>query len=233
MIQVLPGVLLNSSTKRGYSLGSVKVQGKKSHWDASVRPMSRSRFFRCLLRFFTMRFLRLSWNVKHRNWEKYCCWNIKFMVPKHGRPMLPHLIVVTKMVYSHMFLQVWMIIILPQVGQTTPIEVPVSITVRQRVSVRFKPQVRWKRCWWHDDKEPTILTLWLPPNLVFGAKHPVWCCGDHICNAHIFFLSWGDTVNACEQADCWIRWNFINPKGNYCAGNRPKLQQQSIKSIKY
>lgn len=66
MIQVLPGVLLNSSTKRWYSLGSAKVQGKKSHLDASIRPTSLSRFFRCLLRFFTMRFLRVSWNIRHR-----------------------------------------------------------------------------------------------------------------------------------------------------------------------
>lgn len=156
------------------------------------------------------------------------------MVPKHGRPMLPHLIVVTKMVYPHVFLQIWVIIILPQVGQTTPIEVPVSIPVKQRVSVGFKPPGMMKEIMMiHDDEEPTILTLWLPPNLVFGAEHPLWCCGDHIWNARIFFLSWGDTVNACEQADCWMTWNFINPKGNYCARNCLKLQQQSIKSIKY
>lgn len=66
MIQVLPGVLLNSSTKRWYSLGSAKVQGKKS-----MRPTSLSRFFRCLLRFFTMRFLRVSWNIRQRNREHH------------------------------------------------------------------------------------------------------------------------------------------------------------------
>lgn len=66
MIHVLPGLLLNSSTKRWYSLGSAKVQGKKSHLDASTRPTSLSRFFLYLLRFFTMRFLRLSCNIKHR-----------------------------------------------------------------------------------------------------------------------------------------------------------------------
>lgn len=70
MIQVLPGLLLNSSTKRWYSLGSAKVQGKKSHLDASIRPISLSRFFRYLFRFFTMRFLRVSCNINHRNKEK-------------------------------------------------------------------------------------------------------------------------------------------------------------------
>lgn len=70
MIQVLPRVLLNSSRQRWYSLGRTKVRGKKSHLDASVWPKSFSRFLRCLLRFFTMRFLRQSWNInqKDRKW---------------------------------------------------------------------------------------------------------------------------------------------------------------------
>lgn len=62
MIQVLPGLRLNSSTKRWYSLGSSKVRGKKSHFAASKRPDSRSRNFRYLFRFFTMRFFLVSWN---------------------------------------------------------------------------------------------------------------------------------------------------------------------------
>lgn len=69
MIQVLPRVLLNSSKQRWYSLGRTKVRGKKSHLDASVWPKSFSRFFRCLFRFFTMRFLRQSWNMNHKKEE--------------------------------------------------------------------------------------------------------------------------------------------------------------------
>lgn len=70
MIQVLPGVLLNSSTKMWYSLGRVKVRGKKSHLAASERPASLSRFFRSRLRFFTVRFFRVSWKLVKTNKQK-------------------------------------------------------------------------------------------------------------------------------------------------------------------
>lgn len=109
--------------------------------------------------------------------------------------MLPHLIMVAKVVYPYMLLHVWVIKILPQPGHITPVEVPLSITVRKRVNARFKQRILWHRSWC-DDKQPTPLTLWLQPNLVFGAIHQVWCWVDHICNARTFFPPWGDSVTS-------------------------------------
>lgn len=54
MIQVIPGFLRNSSTKRWYSQGISKVLGKKSHLAASSFPASRSSCFRNRFRFFTI-----------------------------------------------------------------------------------------------------------------------------------------------------------------------------------
>lgn len=45
--------------------------------------------------------------------------------------MLPHLIMVAKVVYPHMFLHVGMIKILPEPAHITPVEVPLSFTIRE------------------------------------------------------------------------------------------------------
>lgn len=47
--------------------------------------------------------------------------------------MLPHLIMVAKVVYPYMFLHVRMIKILPEPTHITPVEVPFTITVRERI----------------------------------------------------------------------------------------------------
>lgn len=46
--------------------------------------------------------------------------------------MLPHLIMVAKVVYPYMFLHVRVIKILPEPAHITPVEVPLSITARKK-----------------------------------------------------------------------------------------------------
>lgn len=171
MIQVLPGLLLNSSTKRWYSLGSAKVQGKKSHLDASMRPISRSRFFLYLLRFFTIRFLRVSCSIKQRNrnlqhdswFELETVVTATTAVSELARLMLPHLIMVAKVVYPDMFLHVWMIKILPEPAHITPVKIPLSITVRKRTDIIYEPVDSSKTLlWWQTDNRTHSLTSTQP-----------------------------------------------------------------------
>lgn len=53
--------------------------------------------------------------------------------------MLPHLIMVAKVVYPYMFLHVRMIEILPDPANITPVEIPLSITVGNRIAFIHKP----------------------------------------------------------------------------------------------
>lgn len=55
---------------------------------------------------------------------------------RHARLMVPHLIMVAKVVYPHMFLHVGVIEILPEPAHITPVEVPLSITVEEKKSRR-------------------------------------------------------------------------------------------------
>lgn len=165
MIHVLPGVLLNSSTKMWYSLGRVKVRGKKSHLAASERPASLSRFFRSRLRFFTVRFLRVSWKVREKKlknqphgftvqWAGNGClvfpWS-QFIIPRLFQFKPAYLIIVVKVVYPDVLLHVGVIKILPEPGPITPVKVPLSITVRGRKGARERKREKNS---WQIDRRP-------------------------------------------------------------------------------
>lgn len=93
--------------------------------------------------------------------------------------MVPHLIMVAKVVYPHMFLHVGVIEILPEPAHITPVEVPLSITVEEKKKASNHSNHTY------DDREAddvtmtrqqtTLLTPSLQPSLVFGAGRPVWC----------------------------------------------------------
>lgn len=204
MIHVLPMVLLNSSRKRWYSLGRTKVQGKKSHLDASIRPMSFSRLFRCLLRFFTMRFLRHSWsgNRKDRNVHLN---NIKspFPGPNHWRSLT-----------SYWFWK-WFILMWSSTHKWSKLSFIQPRSHQLRSHSSFLPEKR-PGCFQNDDVNANVtiggrtwLTLWLLPNRVFVAKHPVQCLVCYTCIAGIFFHPWRDTAAVLkveEQSDLhlWV-----------------------------
>lgn len=60
----------------------------------------------------------------------------------HKRLLLPHLIMVTKVVYPYVLLHVGVIEILPQPSHITPIEVPLTFTVKRRKAITHKPKLK-------------------------------------------------------------------------------------------
>lgn len=204
MIQVLPGVLLNSSTKMWYSLGRVKVRGKKSHLAASERPASLSKFFRSRLRFFTVRFFRVSWNVKQTKIKRvalqfseqvtapcYYIVTVNYPTAFPTETDSPH-----NCCESGLFWRAPPCRSDQNTSWATPHHTSWSPTLHhcQREKERGTDDrlTGWRPSNYQSAQIP--LTLWPPPSLASAATHQQWCWWAHTCNAHTA-LPWGGWRN--------------------------------------
>lgn len=130
------------------------------------------------------------------------------MITPHFRLKPTHLVIVVEVVYPYVLLHVGVIKILPEPVPITPVEVPLTITVRER-----REGMTWLTGWRLSNyKSPEVpLTLWPLPSLAFVATHQRWCWWAHTCTARTG-LPWGRwrkhplewVGGMCNQAN----WSF-------------------------